>query len=800
MLHDPTDRHNNRVSNMEITFLKAAIPLRKTFDDRGKHSYPAAYEFTSLTVAVSTLKEFELMLNAQAAIGNCLLKGTLERPLVNESRAGTTDRDKHTPWLCFDADGLSGVADADAFMADLGLSDYSYVTQWSSSAFLSLHGYNDTTFNAHIFVMLSEPVSPHKVKLWLKQKNFTTFSANLRLTASNLALRFGLDITTCQNDKILYIAPPDVHPPYVDTITTPRITYHQGQFNVVPTAILELDTLNPETIKKTEITIINKLREDIGLEKKRSTYFNLKGTNTLYMPNPSHAKITDVKQDRGFTYFNFNGGDSWAYYHPTDNFEFIYNFKGEPTYRTEELLPEYYAFMSIQTGQEKAGGRTAIAFRGLQDGAVYNGFYDETKDDLELHMARKSTDAINFLAEYNIELETLPTYRLTHNPHFEGPRVNKEAKEINLYVQSELERNHAPNSNATPTIDKVIEHVLGLDNVRLFINWLAYVVQYKEASGTGWVFHGSQGTGKGILFHRILRPLIGYKNAVQMRTANFEDSYNGFLECAQLVNVDEVDIPQSRKDQQIMADIKNYMTEPTISIRKMYANVIEVPNRTNWIFSSNKRNPIIVEMTDRRFNIADYQLHPLLISETELDTITTELPAFMHHLLIYPVNERQAKTAGLTSAKVDMQALSETSVDEIANALILGRAHVLYGYCEDDKDIMNLDHKIIVQRYNTLIREVVCEGRDRFTREELRVIFEATVGHVPATPAKFSKYLRHHGLKIGVNRIAGVAQRGITVDWRDSSEWFTRTQREYGVMKEVLHKQAELERRTGEKP
>jgi hypothetical protein len=422
----------------------------------------------------------------------------------------------------------------------------------------------------------------------------------------------------------------------------------------------------------------------------------------------------------------------------------------------------------------------------MQDGAVYNGFYDHDRDDLELYMARRTQDAINFLAEYNIELESLPTYRLTHSPHFKGPRVNTEKKEINLYIHSELEKNHEVNTRQTPIIDKVIEHVLGTNNVRPFINWLAYIIQTKKASGTGWVFHGSQGTGKGILFHRIIRPLIGHRNAVQMRTANFEDSYNGFLESANIVNVDEVDIPQSRKDQQIMADIKNYMTEPTISIRKMYANVVEVPNRTNWIFSSNKRNPIIVEMTDRRFNIADYQINPLLISEQEIDTITTELPALMHHLLIYPVDERQAQTATITEAKVDMQALSETSVDEIANALILGQARVLHSYCENDKDVVNLDQKIMIQHYNRLIKEVVCDGRDRFTREELRVIFEATVGHVPSTPAKFTKYLRHHGLKVGVNRIDGIPQRGITVDWHDGIEWFTRARREYGVMKEAV--------------
>jgi hypothetical protein len=41
-----------------------------------------------------------------------------------------------------------------------------------------------------------------------------------------------------------------------------------------------------------------------------------------------------MKMERGFVYFNLNGGDSWAYYHPIDNPTFIRNFKGEPMYRT----------------------------------------------------------------------------------------------------------------------------------------------------------------------------------------------------------------------------------------------------------------------------------------------------------------------------------------------------------------------------------------------------------------------------------------------------------------------------------
>ena len=771
---------------MDITFLQARMPLQKRFDDQGKHSYPNAFEFTSNTIPVTDLKSLTYLVKQNAAIGNCLLKGAVTHPLNNESRAGSTDRDAYTQWLCLDADGLTDIKDVVAFLTRLGLAQFPYILQWSSSAFLKKDNICDTSFNAHVFMMLEKPVCPHKLKLWLKKKNFEAFPQDLHLSASDMSLRWGLDITTCQNDKLLFIAPPDVHEPYEDTLEG-RITYHEPDIPIdIPLQWLDLDALDPEKIAKQELEVINKLRMAKGLTKKRAASFALKGTNTPYLANPSHATITDTKEDRGFTYFNLNGGDSWAYYHPTDNYEYIYNFKGEPTYKTQELLPQYYRFKHKEAGLLKAAGRTAIGFRGMQDGAVYNGFYDEDKDELELFMARRPQDVILFLAEYGVEVESLPTYRLTHDPHNTGPRINDEKKTINLYTYSVLERTSTPNSQPTPIIDAVLKHVLGTDNVKPFINWLAFIVQTKRASGTGWVFHGAQGTGKGILFHRVLKPIMGHHNAMQLRTANFEDNYNGFLEKTSLINVDEVDIPEARRDKQIMADLKNYMTEPTVSIRKMYANVYEVPNRTNWIFSSNKRNPVIVEMTDRRFNIADYQPHPLKMSDDDIEAIAKELPALMHHLLIYPVDERQAQTASITKAKKDMQSLSETSVDEMANALIHGRAHTLYSYCEDESEVLDLDHRLVIQRYNQLVKEIICEGRTRFTRSEIRTIFEATVGKVPNTPAKFTKFLRHHGLNIGVNRINNKTERGsLVVTWQDDEDWFTKTQRDYGVMKTV---------------
>jgi hypothetical protein len=785
---------------MDVTFLQARMPLRKRFDEHGKHSYPNVSNFTSTTLDVPDLKSFHMLLIAQAAMGNCLLKGVVTRPLVDESRAGSTNRDELTWWICLDCDGMDTVHSADEFLERIGLSGISYIQQLSSSSYLRKDGVLDTRFNVHIFMQLDQAINPHHLKLWLKHKNFTCFPNDIELTASDVALRWGLDITTCQNDKLLYIAPPDVHTPYEDTLKPEeRITYHPRPLDEVPAADMGLLMLDPAKVKKQEMDFINTLRLDKGLEKKRATAFNLKGNNVEYMANPSHAQITDTREDRGFVYFNLNGGDSWAYYHPADNHEFIFNFKGEPTYRTEELLPEYYAFKTKSDGIKKAGGRIPVGFRGLQDGVLYNGFYDEDRDELELYAAKRTADVIIFLAQYGVVVESLPTFRLIHDPLSQGPRIDLDNETVNLFTVSILEKEAKPDTSPTPIIDRIIKHVMGDNNVQLFINWFAYIVQNKTATGTGIVCHGCQGTGKGVLFHHVLRPIIGDRNAKLMRTANFEDSFNGFLENTILLGIDEVDVPESRQDKRIMADLKNYMTEKTISIRKMHASAYEVQNRLNFIYFSNQRNPVLVEQTDRRFNIMEYRPDPISLTADEIDQIQDELPGFMYQLLMYPVNERMAKTAAITAAKLEMQELSETSVDQIARALTQGKANVLHSFCEDPDEVLDLDKKLLFKRYNDLIREIICEGRTRFTRTDIKVIFEACVGRVPDTPAKFTKYLHHHGIKVGLNRIDGEIVRGsLVVEWTDDKDWLARAQREYGVMKTVSSDQQTKELPSGD--
>ena len=75
-----------------------------------KESFLNAYEVTSSEHEVQTLDELYAHIVHHASRGECMLKGQLARALRHESRAGSTNPDGHTSWVCLDFDGISSTA------------------------------------------------------------------------------------------------------------------------------------------------------------------------------------------------------------------------------------------------------------------------------------------------------------------------------------------------------------------------------------------------------------------------------------------------------------------------------------------------------------------------------------------------------------------------------------------------------------------------------------------------------------------------------------------------------------------
>jgi Predicted ATPase len=763
---------------MKISFLSANEPIKKVYelDTTGnliKHPYPFVYEFTSQTHDIQDLPSLLTAIEYHAANGGCLLKGLLHRQLVHESRAGSTDRNDPTEWICLDLDGVEGFQSTSHFLDAIGLTDVSYIRQWSSSQGVEAR----SGFRCHLFLQLAKPTHPQLIKQWLMHLNLTqpNLVSQLELTKTSNSLRWPLDISTCQNDKLLYVAPPEFLSPLTDPFyPTPRIELVQrGR----ATVSLPTGTPNHDALRGLVHDQVNLLRAKAGLTKRKKTSFKFQGA-VEYFVNPDRATITDMKTERGFVYFNLNGGDSWAYYHPEDNPAFIHNFKGEPIYRTEDLLPEYWAQIAqrVAAYQPGANGRIYLAFRDFKSGNYFNGIYDSGTGELEFAQAKSETQLRHFMKQHGQPLgDYIPDWNIVFDPH-KSFVVDPNTRQVNIFEPSAIMKQVAPEPAPFPTIAKVIEHVLGNDPATIdhFYNWLAVATQKLSMTGTAWVLHGRTGTGKGVLFHHILSPLFGDWNVVSKRMEEIESEFTGYMENKFIVFVDEMEKGRGLYHEKVNAKLKNLITEPKISVRKMYQPATEMANYANMLFASNKPAPVEIAPDDRRFNVGAYQPNSLVLTDAELfDDIPAELPGFYGFLMAYAADTARARKPLISQHRAQMIDISTNAIDIAAQAILDGNMDFFWDQLKDKKPqqthlTMATPEGRAYEAYRDLVVDIVTNRPTSLSREELRILFEWTVGNMPDRPHKFTSLIKHHKLHMQPVWRNGRTTRGLNISWQTS--------------------------------
>lgn len=761
---------------MKITFLKAPIALTKSYTaqaDGGisKSSYPNVYEVTTISEDIKNLPDFAARLKHHAALGHCLLKGNPTRTLVCESRAGTTDSAAVSDWICLDVDGLD-CATVKAFMKMVKLDHVSYVVQYSAS-----YSITSTDLRCHVFIQLATPMAAPLIKQWLIQLNhqIPELRNAMGLTKTGNALLWALDISACQNDKLLYIAPPQVRG-FKDPFKGERIIYVKGaqETLAITDAIASTAQNKVLTAKR-----VNELRGLAGYEPRKTT-FKVHGAMEV-MVKPDSCVVTEMKTERGFVYFNLNGGDSWAYFHAEENPEYIHNFKGEPIYLTKELLPEYWQQLTEQATAVRSDGTTYLAFCDRKTGAYWRGTHDGATDTLDIYAAKNETQVRHFAKQHGMPLgDYIPEWDLIFDPTSDV-RVDIANKVVNSFQPTEYMKANKP-IKAVKTcpklIQRVIHHALGSDQrvTDHFMNWIAYITQSRDRSCSSWVLHGVTGTGKGVLFHKILRPMLGLAQTVIRNMEALDEKYNDYIEKSLIVFIDEVQTKALINEKGVMAKLRTFVTEERVSIRAMHAGGREVRNYSNWIFSSNMPDPVAINKTDRRTNVGRFQCEKLGMTQAEIDAIEGELQAFYHYLMAFKVDIDAVRTPLETEDRDTMISISESSADTVGSALLEGDFDFLLDQLPTTKaherNAMEsnkvADYKEVL--INLHARTNLQTGACNVGREELRTIFEFCVGGMPNSPNKFTSLLKHHRIHMGKVWVDG-AIRGIAVTWKDVDQF-----------------------------
>lgn len=769
---------------IKIEFLSAYVALTKTFTllaDKSitKDPYPSAHNFTSSSHEITTSGELFKFIKQYATTGHCLLKGKLDQALNNEPRKGHTRSDDQSQWVCLDFDRLSGT-DINEELTRLGLGDVSYTYQWSSS--MGMPG-TEGTISCHVFMLLSRPIHANELKLWLQSLNFTHYEDKLALTRNFNALRWPLDVTTCQNDKLLYIAPP-LFINMKDPMTTPRIGYKKGKVDAIP--VERLGQSAPEVIKAKMQAKKNALRKAQGLK------ISTAGTSFVgeyeVQNKPGECSVTGIKDCGDFVRLNLNNGDSWAYYHGKENFELLHNFKGELSYKLREICPPYYADLVAQRNalsrSPQEGGELVLAFREIVSAKYYNGVF--SNGVLRIYEARSKEQLNDFMQTYGRTPPPFyPDWSMTYDPQADFV-VDEDTNTINMFQPSTYMVNAVAADikvrKHCPLTVKVIENMIGAplesEVFTAFMKWFACIFQRKGKPQTAWVGHGIEGTGKGTFFDLIASPLLGEKNCIKVDITTIEDRFNAWMKNKLLIMVDEIDHDDFKEKGKAANLFKNKITERTLTVRDMRAVAYDYPNWFALFFASNRPQPVFIPPTDRRYNVGCYQHEKLLLNQGERNALETELPQFANYLMNIQTSVEIASQICDTADRREIARLGVSSNQEVANSITNNDFDALWEMMPDTKhlvDIATLDTDLAyasayAQLMKSIAADIVANNHNtKLTRDELATIFRYCIGkRISTSPNKFTSFLRHMNIKTTKIRKDGATHMGISCEWKVS--------------------------------
>ena len=820
---------------MQLTFLEAASGQRlskRHSVTNGFTPYPHVKNVNShehtIPLDSAGLAMLERLMRDHSTNGHCLLKGGLKRPLENESRAGKTDRVAYSNLLVLDIDGITlpGHTNPKTFskhdvsslaktiMRELppAVQDCSFIAQASAS--LGLKG---EKISLHIFILLSHAMPAKALKLWFQHCNFESklFSSQLELSSNGHSLKYPLDISVADNSKLIFIAPPTfedgTHDPFTDC--DERIVCVSGITDTLDLGKLMSD-ISPEVVHQRSNEHKNKLRVKRGFnaKKEKLTIATVNNKSEEILSNPDRMSITVYDDSHpNFIHCNVNGGDSNAYYFKLEDPTYMFNFKGEPIWSIEQADPDFYKtlFDVYQKEMAKEGRATfPVALRDYYTDTHYNGVFDPNLNQFSENfplMPCASSSIEGFMRSHGRSRpDFVPDARVVFDPASDEAAVNLSTVPyfVNMFRKTEYllsNREHEPLSmgdsakiaDSCPLIYKLMTHILGGQSLEVehFTNWLAYIFQTRKKAMTAWVLQGVPGTGKGIFYTKVLRPLFGNEHVPMRALQNIEEQFNLYMRQALFLVVDEFHMASANSGAMKIADkLKNAITENTMTIRAMRSNQVEMPNYTNFIFLTNRMDAVKIEEGDRRYNIAPRQeqklehVYPEVIEG--IDDISAELHKFAALLRNYKVNKQLVRTPIANSAKAQMAQVTMSVMEEFFAAV----RHSDLSFFLDILDI-SLTNVLQGQEITTaqrFVKQWVAESRWPYSiipLEHLRVVYGVLTDD-RLSQREFQKKAARCGINKERKRAHGALRSqntimGIVTTWKLDNEQFNEVIEKY---------------------
>lgn len=728
-------------ATLKTTYLMPVGSLRlvKTFKANGDvEAYPNSRRMTSYEkeypLTFEGMQQRLADLRHYANIGGCLMRGNLTQQIVEESRAGKTDKTAPNQTLMLDFDKvrfdcsvflkevkgtgkLKGkkiivteediirVAETQIAAIDLP-ADVSYFVHASNS-----FGMRNDVISVHVEFIMERGVAPTRQKDWLEMQNFTSASMcqNIGLSRNKMALTMPLDPTVAHNTKLIYIGTPTFELESMNPIQGNRILYVKKEKLLLSSELV--GAINGSQLQACKEKTLDEKRRAEGLKK-----FVLKtkqvriGSDTIQVYSNSDRLGLDIAYEQGdFVYCNVNGGDSHAYYFLKRDPTLMLNFKNEPAFRIKEAAPEFFDMVCELYKEEiskNAGGQFFLRRRNGDKGTIFGITLDEVThevtevDELPESAAEDWCEHKFILRPDSIPFADIffdPT-RTTGRETFVKGNITTDA--INTYAVPESVRKRTPqdyvmnydNSLETlaekcPATATLLLHVCGNDTTmtKHFINWLATAAQTKDKTQTTFLMQGTQGTGKGVMFEHVIAPLFGKEYTRAVTIEQLDEKYNGYLAKTLMLLIDEFRHGDAQATKFLENKLKMFVTEQMMEIRVMNHNSEQTRTFFNTLFFSNNEDAIRIPEGDRRINVCPRQEMKLmaLFKETTqraqmqkvsdmIDEIDAESPAFVGAIMQMEYDANAARLVIDNDAKRLMQRASRTKAEDFRAALAGG--------------------------------------------------------------------------------------------------------------------------------
>ena len=506
----------------QLTFLRADRPLTKSFGENLEVTpYPFCSRFTSAVVEYKTIEELFEIIQLVGAAGGALLKGHLSAQLNDEPR-----RNKHIPsadtsLLVIDYDRNDGFDSFDHLLQSIDprLATTDYILQFSASAGIK----TEAKLRAHAFFLLDRPLAPQILKQWFTNLNLSIsrLRENTQLSKNGMALRYPLDVTINQNDKLIYVAPPAL--PFPDPIAERRLQLVKGGHRTY--SFKHAVSVNAN--RSAAFALINELQDLSGLPKVAPKY-GVIGEEELLL-NPAQCVVTGTKVDGEFTRVNLNGGNSWAYWYWRSDPSILYNFKGELPCRLQDIDPAYYERIANEGSDSR--DILALVFREKTTDTYYGLEYNEgTARLISCNRIGSRITLRDFMQQRGrICPRIIPDWDLTFDPT-NMEQIDFSNRWVNLFFPSPLMANilrsdiiSTYEASSFPTIERVIRHICVDDETyKHFIKWLAHIFKYRTKTQTAWIFSGTEGCVAGDTMLNLTR---GKRNSAADRLRTIKDIY-----------------------------------------------------------------------------------------------------------------------------------------------------------------------------------------------------------------------------------------------------------------------------------